>query len=87
MACDKQTFLGVTPDAFNCLIAKATANGMPISGNSGQASEGGFTLAWNYNPEAQMLDIQCLESPFMAPCLMINGKIESMVRECTGTAT
>ena len=80
--CVKQTFLAITPDQFNCLIARATANGLPINGNSGQASANGFTLSWTYNPAAQMLDIQCLSSPPLVPCAMINLKIKGLIAEC-----
>ncbi|MCP5521705.1 MAG: hypothetical protein H7A46_09170 [Verrucomicrobiales bacterium] len=81
-ACAKQTFNSVTPDAWNCLVNKAASHGITISGPSGQATKDGFTVAWNYDSTAQNLTLQCTDSPFWAPCSMINGKIHDLVEGC-----
>ena len=80
MACDAQTFSGVTQDQFSGLMQKAQAAGIGISGNSGTASQSGVTMTWNYDPASQVLTIQCTDSPFFIPCATINSKINDLVK-------
>lgn len=82
-ACATQTFDHVTPAAWNCLVQKAASYGIAISSApSGQATKDGFTVSWNYNSTAQTLSIQCVDSPWWAPCSTINGKIHDLVDGC-----
>lgn len=83
-ACAMLSYNNVSAAAFDCCKATAAKYGVTISGNSGSASSHGFTVAWNYNPGAQTLTIQCTDSPFWAPCSTINGKINDAVEECLG---
>jgi hypothetical protein len=82
MACDAQTFSGVTKDQFSGLMQKAQAAGIGISGNSGTASQSGVTMTWNYDPASQVLTIQCTDSPFFIPCATINSQINDLVKAC-----
>jgi hypothetical protein len=79
MSCAKQTFTGLTPDQFAALAAKANASGLALSGNVGQASKSGFKVTWNYDPTAEVLEIQCVSAPFLVPCSTINGRIHDLV--------
>ncbi len=82
-SCAKQTFNGITQDRFDCLVKKAgAATGIAMSGNSGQASASGITVAWTFDPIAQTLDIQCTSAPFFVPCGTINSKIHELVDAC-----
>ena len=82
-ACANQHFTGVTDSVWTCLQAQAQKQfNITINTNSGQASQDGFTISWNYNSSAQTLDIQCTDSPWWAPCSTINGKIHDMVDAC-----
>jgi hypothetical protein len=81
-ACASQTFDNVTPAAWSCLVQKAASYGITISSPTGQASKDGFTLSWNYSSAAQTLSIQCLDSPWWAPCSKINGQIHDLVDGC-----
>ena len=83
MPCAKQTFNQITQDQFNCLVQKAGASGLPLTGNTGQATKNGFNVSWNYDPSAQVLEIQCLAEPFLVPCSAINSKIHELVDSCT----
>jgi hypothetical protein len=82
MSCAAQVFSGITDARFQCLVAKASANGIAISGNSGSASKDGITIAWNFDPGSQTLTLQCTATPFFLPCSVINGKIHEMVDAC-----
>ena len=79
-ACDPQEFSNVTDTAWNSLVEKAKDSGIPITvGHKGEASKDGFTVTWNYNPEAQTLVIQATESPWWAPCGIVDSKIKELV--------
>ena len=82
MPCAKQTFTGVSQDQFDCLAKQAVANGLPISGNGGEATKSGFTISWKYDPTSQILEIECLSAPFLVPCSIVNGKIHDLVDQC-----
>jgi hypothetical protein len=79
MSCAKQTFSGLTQDQFTALAAKGAASGLALSGNRGQAAKNGFTVTWNYDPAAGVLEIQCVSAPFLVPCSTINGRIHDLV--------
>ncbi len=85
--CDKQIFSQVTQEQFGCLVEKAAQAGLPLAGNAGQGSKSGFTVAWQYDPVAQTLEIQCLDAPFLVPCSVINAKIHDLVGGCAPAAS
>jgi hypothetical protein len=83
MACDSQHFTGITASVWTCLKAEAQKQfKITINTDSGEASQDGFTIQWTYNSGAGTLDIQCTDSPFWAPCGIINQKISDMVDTC-----
>lgn len=82
MACDPQTFSGITPQVWTYMQSEARRQlGVVISGESGQASERGFRIGWLYDPAAQALTITCIEKPMLVPCIMINGQIAKLVEQ------
>ena len=81
-ACATQTFTGITQSRFDCLVQKAQAAGIAISGNSGVASQDGITIRWQFDPGAQTLELQCTGTPFFLSCGTINGEIHNIVDEC-----
>jgi hypothetical protein len=84
--CAAQTFSGVTPEQFTCLIQKAQSSfGVTISGNSGTASKDGLTVAWDFDLTAQTLTLQCTDKPFFLSCGTINSQIHTLVDDCTGS--
>jgi hypothetical protein len=82
--CAAQVFNNLTQDQFNCLAAKAKAAGLPISGNSGTVSKLGAKVTWTYDPTAQQLTIQVLQTPIFMGCGDVNSKIHGIVETCTG---
>ena len=81
-ACAMLSYNNVTQNAWNCGVQAAANYGVTITTNSGSASASGFTIAWNYNPDAQTLTLQCTDSPFWAPCSVINSHINNAVEQC-----
>jgi hypothetical protein len=81
-ACATQTFEAITPTVWTCVIQKAATYGITITTPIGQAAKDGFSITWNYNTGTKTLALQCLESPWWAPCGTINGKIHDLVDAC-----
>lgn len=81
-ACETQSFDNVTSSVWDCLVQKVGSYGIVIDGYNGEASKDGFPLTWNYDPDNQTLQLQCVDGPWWAPCSMINGKIQELVGGC-----
>jgi hypothetical protein len=81
--CEVQAFSGITQEHFACLLQKAQSSGINISGTSGTASRSGITIAWNYDPAAQVLNIQCTDKPMILGCGVITSQIRDLVNNCT----
>jgi hypothetical protein len=80
--CDPITFENITPDRFTALQQKAaSAAGIAISGDTGEASADGVTIQWNYDPASERLTMQCTDKPMFVPCSLINAKIGSMAEQ------
>lgn len=81
-ACDAQDFDNVSPSVWACLVQKAAGYGITIDNNSGEAGKAGFTVMWDYDPDAQTIRLQCVDHPFWVPCSLINGKIHDLMNSC-----
>ena len=82
--CEKQVFGPVTREQFGVLLEKGAAMGVPIAGESGQATQSGVTVSWAYDAASGTLTLECTDRPFFVPCSMIDGKIQSAVAEILG---
>jgi hypothetical protein len=69
-ACEEQGFSGVTSEHFASLGGQQ---------HSGQATESGVTIRWEFNQKAGTLKVQCTETPMLLPCGLINAKIKEAV--------
>jgi hypothetical protein len=83
MACEAQDFGAVAADKWTCIKNEVHDQyGFTIDTDNGTASQDGFTFTWNYNSGEQTLKVQCSNSPFWAPCAVINNRIQSIARNC-----
>jgi hypothetical protein len=82
MSCETQTFTGITQNRFDCLVQAAQSTGITITGNVGEASKGGVTVRWQFDPASQVLELQCTEAPFFLPCATITSKLQDLVNGC-----
>lgn len=78
-ACETQTFNNINEAAWNRLLQRAGDFGVTIAGHNGESSRDGFTIRWDYDPTAHVLQLQCTDSPWWAPCAMINEKMQDLV--------
>lgn len=76
-----EIFRGITPGQFALLSQKAHAAGIEMNGNSGSASKFGVEVAWNYDPAAQELKIECLKAPFFMKTSDVAEKIRGLVQQ------
>jgi len=81
-ACETQTVQNFTQARFDCLVQKAAASGIVISGNEGQASKDGITIRWNFDSVNQTIEVQCIDAPFLLPCGIINSNIQNLLASC-----
>jgi hypothetical protein len=82
-SCDKQTFSNITPEQFTCICQQIKSKfGVTLPGDSGQITQSGFTVEWNYDSDTQEFAVQCLDSPFFVPCSTINQSINDVVDGC-----
>lgn len=65
-------YTGVTPEAYNELKSKLQTYGMNLQGNSGRINEKGVNANFNYDPDAQSLEINDLSVGFPAS-MMLNA--------------
>ncbi|MFD2247616.1 hypothetical protein [Pontibacter ruber] len=65
-------YSGVTPEVYNQLKTKLQSMGLTLHGDNGNISEKGVNARYNYNPEAQSLEIDDLSVGFPAS-MMINA--------------
>lgn len=55
--------------------------GIDVTGNDGEASGNGVTIAWHYHPETGVLILQCTHKPFIAPAAYVNQRIAGVVND------
>lgn len=80
MSFPPQVFAGITPEHFAQMASEVQKEtGVVVSGNSGTASQSGFTFSWNYDPASGMLSIAVLEKPWAIPYELIQLKIGELV--------
>lgn len=77
--CDPLTFPNFSAMQFDNLMAKARAEGLPLSGEAGEFEYRHMTFSWLYNPERQELTLQCLKKPWVYPCGKVNDKLRELV--------
>jgi hypothetical protein len=82
MPCAAQVFSAVTTEQFSCIVAKAAAAGISITGNAGEMSKSGFKVQWQFDPAASTLTIQCIDHPFFVSCGTVNSRVHDIVEAC-----
>ncbi|RRA48890.1 hypothetical protein [Acidipila sp. EB88] len=87
--CEEQGFSGVTSEHFALFLKKGQQLGLPGlngTGYTGEASHMGVTIRWSYVEASQTLSVQCVQSPMLLPCSLINGKIRDAVQSVLASA-
>lgn len=74
-------FRGVTTDAFNALKSKLAGLGINLDNTSGRISQKGVSAEYNYDPDAQTLDLTNVKVGFPASMMINSEKIIQQVSE------
>jgi hypothetical protein len=77
--CPVITLSDISTEKYEALIAAAQAQGLALAGKSGNASHRGMEFTWNYDSDAQVLTIQCIDKPMLIPCAMIEAQLRGLV--------
>jgi hypothetical protein len=78
--CREQLFENITPAIYTSLAERVNAKtGVIITGNAGQASAQGYTVAYRFDPNMEVLSLQCAEAP--RPERWFPGKIETKISQ------
>jgi hypothetical protein len=78
-SCSPILLEGITTDKFATLIATAQAQGLSISGPSGNTTYQGMEFTWAYDEAAQTLTLHCTSKPIFIPCSMIESRIRALI--------
>jgi hypothetical protein len=73
----------INPTQYAALVAKAQAAGIPIVGDSGQASKFGVQVQWHYIDPT--LTIQVTNTPFFISPESVESDISTLVTETVGS--
>jgi hypothetical protein len=75
-----QAFGAFTPSMFDAFKVKIKQDvGVDLTKNADTVTHGSFVFTYDYNPEQQLLHIQCLKKPLFLPgSVIINGLAEEV---------
>lgn len=69
------TFRGITRAVFRRLRKKATQNGLPVAGPAGEAVKDGVGIEWKYDAEREILEVECVKTPFWMDAARVNRRL------------
>jgi hypothetical protein len=80
MSLQAQSFGAFTPAMFEGFKAKIKADvGVELDKNADTVTHGSFVFQYDYNPETELLHIQCLKKPlFILASVIISGIAEEV---------
>jgi hypothetical protein len=64
---------------FDKMARGLASMGFAINAHSGEVSEGSFGFSWHFDPEREVLRIQCTRRPILIPCETIAAKIQKLL--------
>ncbi|MBT9332655.1 hypothetical protein [Paracidobacterium acidisoli] len=77
-------FRGITRAIFARLQKKAKRNGIPVPGPAGEAVKDGARIQWKYDPEAELLEVECVRAPFWIDAARVNRKLSQEIEDTAG---
>jgi hypothetical protein len=67
------------------LQKKATQNGIPIARPAGEAVKDGVMIQWKYDPDAELLEVECVHAPFWIDTAHVNMKLSREIEATLGS--
>lgn len=72
---------GFSLSQFDKMVRGLASMGVTIHAHSGEISEGSYGFSWQFDPEREVLRIQCTHRPILMPCETIAAKIQKYLRK------
>jgi hypothetical protein len=66
-----------TRQEWTTIQRRVTAQGIPVSTDSGEAEQKGVRLRWQYDEAAGRLTVECIKKPRLYPASMVASEIRS----------
>lgn len=73
------SFRGISSAIFARLRRKAAKHGIPVCRPRGEAARNGVVIQWNYDPAAELLEVECVRTPFWIAPHTINSKLSEEI--------
>lgn len=73
------SFRGITRAVFVRLRRKAAKHGIRVLHPRGEAVRNGVTIHWDYDPAAEVLEVECVRAPFWIAPATINSKLSDEI--------
>jgi hypothetical protein len=75
------SFRGITRAVFALLQIKARKNGMSVNKPAGETLKDGIKIRWNYQPDAELLEIECVSDPFWIDAARVSRKLTREIED------
>jgi hypothetical protein len=75
----KQMFRGITRSIFFRLRKKASKIGIHVVSPTGEALKDGVKIQWNYDATAELLEVECISTPFWFNSTQINKNLREEI--------
>jgi hypothetical protein len=85
MSGSRLTFRGITCSVFARLRKKATQNGIPIARPAGEAVKDGVRIQWKYDPDSELLEVECVKTPFWIDATRVNRRLSLEIQATLGS--
>lgn len=73
------SFRGITSAIFARLRRKAAKHGIPVRRARGEAVRNGVTIQWKYDEAAEVLEVECVRTPFWIAPATINSRLSQEI--------
>ena len=73
------TFGGITRAIFARLRKKASKRGIHVVGPAGEATKDGVRIQWNYDASLELLEVECIHTPFWIDSTRINKELRQEI--------
>jgi hypothetical protein len=79
------SFRGITRAIFARLRKKATQNGISVVRPAGEAVKDGVKIQWKYDPDAELLEVECVKAPFWMDAARVNRQLSQEIQATLGS--
>lgn len=72
LSSSRLSFRGITRVVFARLRRKAARSGIPVLHPRGEVVRDGIKIQWEYDPAAELLEVECVHAPFWIDPATVN---------------